>query len=76
MAYCITNLSLNLLVRAFLNWLTFGQVTGKMVDCVIRSIRLTNLSSKIQNSSDKIKQLVSYGQKLLLIVVMLIGRLM
>ena len=31
----------------------FGEVTGKMVDCVIRSIRLTLLSSKIQNSPDK-----------------------
>jgi len=27
--------------RLFLNWRTFGQVTGKMVDCVISPIRLT-----------------------------------
>jgi len=30
----------------------FGEVTDKMVDCVIRPIRLTLLSSKMQNLPD------------------------
>ena len=39
MGYFITNLSLNLLIKDFfLNWRTFGEVTGEMVDCVIHPI--------------------------------------
>ena len=30
-----------------------GEVTGKMVDCFMRPIRLALLSSKMQNSRDK-----------------------
>ena len=37
----------------FKNWLTFREVTGKMVDCVIRQIRLTFLSLTMQNSLEK-----------------------
>jgi len=36
-----------------LNRWTFGKVTGKMVDCFMRPIRLELLSSKMQNSPDK-----------------------
>jgi len=39
--------------RFFLNRRTFGEVTGKMVDCVIRPIRLTLLSSKTRKLPDK-----------------------
>ena len=39
--------------RNFLNRRTFGKVAGKMVVCVIHPIRLTLLSSKMQNSPDK-----------------------
>jgi len=41
----------------FLNWRTFGKVTGKMVDCVIHTIRLALSSSKMQISPDKLNNL-------------------
>jgi len=54
MAYFITDLSFNMLVKElFLNRRTFGEVAGKVVVRVIRPIRLTLLSSKMQNSPDK-----------------------
>jgi len=34
-----------------------AKVTGKMVDCVIHPIRLRRLSSKMQNSPDKLNNL-------------------
>ena len=34
-----------------------GEVTGKMVDCVIHPIRLELLSSKMQTSPDKLNNL-------------------
>ena len=37
----------------FFNRQTFGEVTGKMVDCVILPIHHRLLSSKMQNSPDK-----------------------
>jgi len=39
--------------RNFFNRRTFGKVAGKMVVCVIHPIRITLLSSKMQNSPDK-----------------------
>ena len=41
--------------RIFKNWRTFGKATGKMADCVIHSIQLRLLSSKMRNSPDKYK---------------------
>ena len=40
MGYFITNLSVIVSVKDFLKSVTFGEVTGKMVDRVIRPIRL------------------------------------
>ena len=40
MGYFITNLSVIVQVKEFLNPWTFGEVTGKKVDRVILSIRL------------------------------------
>jgi len=37
----------------YFNRLTFGEITGKMVDCVIRPILLRVLSSKMQNSTGR-----------------------
>ena len=42
--------------RIFFNRWTFGEVTGKMVDCVMRPIRLRLLSSKMQNSPDNLSK--------------------
>jgi len=54
MTYFITKLSFNFLVKEFLKLVNiFGEVTNKMVDRVISPIRLTLLSSKMQNSSDE-----------------------
>ena len=54
MGYFITYKSLNVLVKEFLKLVNiFGEVTNKMVDRVISPIRLTLLSSKMQNSSDE-----------------------
>jgi len=54
MAHFITNLSFDMPVKQFLKIaVTFGEDTGKMVDRVIRPIRLILLSSKMQNSPDK-----------------------
>ena len=54
MGYFITNLSLNLLLKQFFgNRWRSAEVTGKIVDRVIRLIRLGLLSSKMQNSPGK-----------------------
>jgi len=45
--YFIANLSLDLLMKDFLNQRTFGEDTGNMVDCVICPICLRLLSSKM-----------------------------
>jgi len=46
-------ITLYLLMKDFFNRRTYGEVTSKMVDCVIFPIRLTVLSSKMQNLPDK-----------------------
>jgi len=54
MSYFITNLPLNFFFkRIFLNRWMFGEVTSKMVGCVICPVRLRLLFSKMQNSPDK-----------------------
>ena len=54
MGYFITNLSIIVPVKEFLKSVKFGEVTGKMVDCVICPFALRLLSSKMQNSLDKL----------------------
>jgi len=39
------------------NWWTFGEVTGKMIDCFMRPIPLALLSSKMLISPDKVNNL-------------------
>ena len=64
--------------KNFSYWWTFGEVTGKIVDCVIYPIRLALLSSKMLISPDKLNNLCITDRTAtkLQIVVMLIGRLM
>ena len=53
MEYFITNFSWISWWKNLLNQYTFGKKAGKMVYCVIRSIRLRFLFLKIQNSPEK-----------------------
>ena len=53
MGYIIANLLLNLTKKELENRRTFGEVTGKKIDCVIYPIRFTLLSSEVQSSPDK-----------------------
>jgi len=54
MSYFTTHLSFSLLVKEFFKLLNICKVTGKMVDCFMRHIRLTLLPSKMQNLPDTV----------------------
>ena len=60
----------------FLNWWTFGEVTGKIADCVIYPICLAVLSSKMQISPDKLNNLCITDKNCYWALYMWTGRLM